>query len=209
MKKVGRVKLSKACLGGLAPRNESRARHILLKLWQIWVHEVPGLRFGNKDIELWFKPAGVVQTGCDQADDSPLRIFRSLQARTAFRAEAAQIFPAARARRGTMLKLAFGDSERLKRNDHDRHVRAATEPLAIATMTVQHQKWFSDTFVSDFAANATAGNGKVHSQSSAANRTQGKRNFECSSLRSKLLALHLDHNQKLCTTEVRSSTEKG
>jgi hypothetical protein len=126
------------------------------------VHQVPRLGVAHELIHRGFKPAGVIQAGSGNADDAAFGIFSAGQPRAAFGAEPAKIVSAAKARRGVMLHRALCDFEVFQRHDHHRRVRSAADLLTVAAMALEHHERFGIAFVSDLAANTTAGKRKFH-----------------------------------------------
>ena len=146
----------------LAKNTLSFTRHVLLMFGKVYIHDVPLLRVANEDVHRGFEPAWVVQTGSHQADDIAFRVFPDGQARAAFGAEGAQVMAAAQSCGGIMLQCAYGNREGFQRHDHHGRIWPAAHPLAIATMTFHHPQRTGIAFVANFAANASAGERKVH-----------------------------------------------
>jgi hypothetical protein len=60
------------------------------------------------------------------------------------------------------LRGMYGNLEGFQRHDHHRRIWPAAYSLAIATMTFDHHQRAGTAFIADFAANASAGKGKIH-----------------------------------------------
>jgi hypothetical protein len=136
--------------------------HVLRIFRYVWVHEIPRLCIRNEEVELWDKPAWIVEAGGEHSDDSFIGILCARQARSAFWTKPAQVVSACLTLSCMALDRASRDFECPQWNDDGGNVGSPSDLLTIATMTLQHYDRLGSAFVAHLTADAAAGKWEIH-----------------------------------------------
>src|SRR5262249_1531616 len=122
------------------------------------IHLIPRLRVRNENVHLRLKPTRIIQCAGQNSDGLRLLFkFAAGNERSAFRTKTALVFSSADAGRKMVAQLSARQSKRFCGHHHCGSKSAASQSLAIATVTFEHHGRLSGAFITNCAAGAATG----------------------------------------------------